>query len=50
MTWFRRKPKPKKQQDMDRVLHDVEHFAAELRRQTAEIDRRLTTLKEQKHG
>ena len=46
---FRRKRKPPPQ-DMGQVLNDVKHFVAELNRQTTEIDRQLTTLKEYPHG
>jgi len=35
---------------MGQVLHDVKHFAAELRRQTTEIDRELTLRGERDRG
>ena len=53
---FRRKPKPEPapnpepQPNMATVLRNVRNHAAELRRQSAEIDEWLTTLKGHNHG
>ncbi len=45
---FKRKPKPKKDpehQDIKSVLEDVRNHAADLRRNSNEIDQWLTSLK-----
>ncbi|MEJ7763896.1 MAG: hypothetical protein WKF86_00205 [Acidimicrobiales bacterium] len=47
---FRRKPKPKKEQDdMDKVLQAVRTHAADLRRNSSEINQWLTSLEGHNH-
>jgi len=51
VTLFRRKAKPEPEAaDIGHVLSDVRAYVAELSRQTTELDRQLTTLKEHPHG